>query len=190
MADYLEYDLDNIESIKNTVRYTVQNKVTFQIRVVCHFICKMGDYERDVDGFSHAYYNLQYEKQLSEAINDAYRKLNCSPKKFYPKWVSVIEYKPQTPYLDDVITGNMTYLQAREKYGKGITKTQLDIMNKLIKHEPLTKNQVAKAYRINEGYGKALKRISEETGNRKDYDNSVKQLEREKNKAVKEKKDK
>jgi hypothetical protein len=70
---------------------------------------------------------------------------------------------------------------------KAISKTEYDIMKKLLRNKDLTKEQVAKAYKINKKYDKALKRIAGEMGTKKDYENSVKQLEKAKERAKKEK---
>lgn len=190
MADYLEYDLANVGDIKHTVRYTVQDSVTYQVRVICYFECKHNGRAGTVDGFSSGYRVLDYETMLQEAINQAYANLeNCSPAKFYPKYVSIIEYRPQAKYLDESIKKKQSYLEIRSKYGKeAITKTEYGILNKLLVNQPLTKDQIAKAYKIQKKYDKALKRVSSSLGTKKDYDNAVKSLEKAKEKAQKEKK--
>lgn len=187
MAEYNEYDLSNLEGVKNTIRYTVKNRITYQVRVICHFKCKNG-IEKDIDGFSNSYNNIWYERMLEEAINHAFFNLPCSPEKFYPIKISIIEYKPQAMYLDDVFKQQESYLNLKQKFGNDfVNKQEFDIMNKLLHNHPLTKNQEAKAYKINKKWEKSLKRISADIGTKKDYDNSVKHLEKVKQKARKEK---
>lgn len=190
MADYDEYDLTNLEGLKNTIRYTVKNDITYQVRVICYYKCKKG-IEGHIDGFSNSYHELRYEEMLQDAINHAFFNLQCSPEKFYPEKISIIEYRPQAPYLDEAFQNKNqdTYLTLRQKYGKeSVNKTEFDIMAKLLYNEPLTKEQQSKAYKINKKWDKSLKRISREIGTKKDYDVSVKRLEKAKEKARKEKK--
>jgi hypothetical protein len=192
MSDYKEFDLEHIEGIQNTIRHTVKNEITYQIRVICYFECKYNGRSGTVDGFSNGYHSLNYEVMLQEAINQAYFNLeNCSPSKFYPTKVSIIEYRPQAPYLDDSFVKDESYLEIRQKYGKkAISKSEYDIIHKLIKNEHLSKEQTAKAYKINKKYEKALKRIAYNSGAKKDYENSVKELEKAKERAKQEKKQK